>query len=382
MKFIKKFLLLSFSLLLIFVLVACEDSNSSESEDLETNKQQVEEKLVELANNGGYEITYQYTSSDVASTSFATIGANGAYNWYYTGEKEEGIAFEKYNGLTLYYVLKNGVWTYQYAYEYDANSSKYNMDLTSQFGMFLQAYEFEDNLKKAKTGIVAGRTCDVYSYSVNAKGQIIQSLVGVDATWSYYIDKETGICLKFEVSGDDGTNKSSASFEVTEFKTNATLTGLKHPSDVYPINSGDPNVTGNWNMLTFVGLNSIAPDKELLVSDDVFHSTETLGVGFAIYYFKVLEVFDFDDAQGYMADYYGEVVRAIKATSDDHKCYNGDNEDTLEEVSEVLDSDTINYSFIFKYHDQLYLISFMIDDAVDYDVNCYLLMIEVNRADE
>ena len=353
----------------------------SEINEVKEPTSEVEEKLTQMANNGGYEITYKYSSSEEA-TSFATIGSSGAYSWYYTGNKDEGIAFEKYNGLTLYYVLKDGEWKYQYAYEYDASSSKYNMDLTSQFSMFLQAYEFEDNLKKAKTGTVVGRSCDVYTYSVNAKGQIIQSLVGVDATWSYYIDKETGICLKFEVTGDDGVNKSSSSFEVTEFKTTASITGLKHPSDVYAINGEDPNITGNWNMLTFVGLNSIAPDRDSFVSNDEFQSNEVLAIGFAIYYFKVEEVSSFEEAQGYMADYYGTVVRAIKEASDDNKCYDGDVEEELVEVSEVLDYDTINYSFIFEYHDQLYLMIIMIEDALDYEINSYVLSIEVVKVDE
>ena len=381
MKIFRKIILLSFSILLTLGLVACSINEEDNTEELEINKQEVEEKLVELANNGGYEITYKYESSETETTSYATIGSNGGYSWYYVGDKEEGIAFEKYNNLTLYYTLKNGNWVYQYAYQYDKDSSNYNMDLTKQFSMFLQAYEFSGSLKKAKTGKVAGRECDVYTYSLATKGQIISSLTGVDAKWSYYIDKKTGICLKFEVSGDDGSSQSSANFEVVEFKENATLTGLKHPSDVYPINGEDPNLTGNWNLLKFVGLGSIAPSKEDLISNDEFHSVEYLGLGMAVYYFKVNDIDDLSDAQSYMSRYYQDVVSAIKSTSDDHKCYLGNDEDSLVEASDAMAEEELIYSFVFLYHEQYYEISFMLDDATSY-IDSFVLVIEVNKVEE
>ena len=326
-------------------------------------------------------MTYRYEENG-ASEAEATIGANGAYSWYYIGEMEEGIAFEKYNGLTLYYTIENHNWEYQYAFEYDKNSSLYSMDLTNQFGMFLQAYDFGDSLKKAKSGKVAGRDCEVYTFSVSAKGQIVQSLVGVDATWSYYIDKETGICLKFEVSGDDGESHNQATFEVTEFKTNAMISGLKHPTDVYPINGKDPNLTGNWNWLDFVGLKNIMLSKDNLVSNEDFYSTENLGIGQAIYFFKVEDVTDLDSGFSYMSTYYEAVVSEIKKVSDDNKCYTSESMDELEEATSSLEDSSLIYGFLFKYHEELYVISFMLDDYTEYDVNSFLLVIDINKANE
>ena len=381
MKVVKKVFVLIFSLLLVGLLSACDMFNNSDNQDnkLEASKQEVEEKLNNLANKDGFEITYQYYSSDTPTAQVATIGAYKGYSWYYNGDKESGIAFEKSNGLTLYYTLNDGNWEYQYAYSYDASDSHYNMDLTAQFSMFLQAYEFDTGLSKAKQATIAGRSCDVYTYSVSQKGKIVSSLTGVDATWSYYIDKELGICLKFEVSGDDGSTSSTSTFEVTSFKTNAKLDGLKRPMDVYPINAGDPNITGNWNMLAFVGLLSIAPDKELFISDDLYHSVEVLGLGEATYYFKVEDIASIEDGLDYMSEYYTIVVSEIKKISDDKKCYSSENQDTFEEVSEILTDESLFYSLILIYHEQYYEISFMLDDALDTIEESYVLEIRVGK---
>ena len=380
MKVVKNVFVLIFSTLLVITLSACDMLNANVNQDdkLESSKQEVEAKLNNLANKDGFEITYQYYSSDSPTAQVATIGAYKGYSWYYNGDKESGIAFEKANDLTLYYTLKNGNWEYQYAYSYDASDSHYSMDLTAQFSMFLQAYEFDTGLSKAKQATIAGRSCDVYTYSVSQKGKIVSSLTGVDATWSYYIDKELGICLKFEVSGDDGSTSTTSTFEVTSFKTNAKLEGLKRPMDVYPINAGDPNVTGNWNMLAFVGLSSIALDKESFISDDLYHSIEVLGLGEATYYFKVEDITSIEDGLDYMSDYYTQVVIEIKKVSDDKKCYNGENQNTLEEANEILSDESLFYSFIFIYHEQYYEISFMLDDALDIE-DSYVLEIRVDR---
>ena len=384
MKVVKKVFLLIFSLLLVGLLSACDMFNNSDNQDdkLEASKQEVEEKLNNLANKDGFEITYQYYSSDTPTAQVATIGAYKGYSWYYNGDKESGIAFEKSNGLTLYYTLNDGNWEYQYAYSYDASDSHYNMDLTAQFSMFLQAYEFDTGLSKAKQATIAGRSCDVYTYSVSQKGKIVSSLTGVDATWSYYIDKELGICLKFEVSGDDGSTSSTSTFEVTSFKTNAKLDGLKRPMDVYPINAGDPNVTGNWNMLAFVGLSSIAPDKESFVSDDLYHSMEILGSGVATYYFKIYDLSSISDALDYMADYYSGVVETIKTASDDHKCYQSIDGEALEETPSVLEDESLIYSMLFIYHGQLYEISFMLEDGSEFYDGAFILEIRVNKAND
>ena len=382
MKSISKIFSIVLVIVLTFNLTACDFLNNTGNQDdkLNSNKQEVEAKLNDLASKNGFEITYRYETSDSEEISYATIGAYKNYTWYYNGNKESGLAYEKANDLTLYYLLKDGEWEYQYAYIYDKNDSHYsNMDLTHEFSIFLQAYEFDSGFSKNSEATIAGRKCDVYTYSVSQKGQIVSSLTGVDAKWSYYIDKELGICLKFEVTGDDGSSTSTSTFEVTEFKTNAKLEGLKRPIDVYPINIEDPNISGKWNMLAFVGLSSIALDKELFISDDLYHSMEILSLGQATYYFKIEDIASIEDGLDYMSDYHTIVVSKIKEISDDKKCYSGENQDTLEEVSEILTDESLFYSLIFIYHEQHYEISFMLDDALDTIEETYVLEIRVDK---
>ena len=369
--------------MLTISLSACDmlGSNSNDGAKLESSKQEVEAKLTELANKDGFEITYKYESSESSEVQYATIGAYKNYTWYYNGNKESGLAYEKANDLTLYYLLKDGEWEYQYAYLYDKNDSHYsNVDLTHEFSIFLQAYEFDNGFSKNSEATIAGRKCTVYTYSVSQKGKIVSSLTGVDAKWSYYIDKELGICLKFEVSGDDGSTSSTSTFEVIEFKINAKLEGLTRPVDVYPINGGDPNITGKWNNLAFVGLSSIVLDKELFVSDEIYHSIEVLGLGSATYYYKVYDLSSIEDAMDYMADYYIQVIDAIKFASDDHKCYQASDSLDLEEAQNILEDESLMYSMLFKYHEQFYEISFMLEDASEFYDGAFILEIRVNKA--
>ena len=383
MKNISKLFSIFLFIILIFSLTACDlfGNSSDDGEKLESNKQEVETKLNDLAAKDGFEITYKYESSDSTEISYATIGAYKNYSWYYNGNKESGLAYEKEEDLTLYYLLKDGVWEYQYAYLYDKNDSHYSTkDLTHEFSIFLQAYEFESGFSKNSEATIAGRKCIVYTYSVSQKGKIVSSLTGVDAKWSYYIDKELGICLKFEVSGDDGNTASTSTFEVTEFKIKVTLDGLKRPIDVYPINAEDPNISGKWNNLAFVGLSQIALDKELFVSDEIYHSSEVLGLGSAIYYYKVYNLSSIEDALDYMADYYIQVIDAIKDSSDDNKCYQTIDGNNLEEAPNILEDESLIYNLLFKYHEQVYEISFMLEDASEFYDDTFILEIRVSKA--
>lgn len=382
MKSISKIFSIVLVIVLAFSLTACDFLNNTGNQDdkLDSSKQEVEAKLNDLASKNGFEITYRYESSDSEEVSYATIGAYKNYTWYYNGNKESGLAYEKANDLTLYYLLKDGEWEYQYAYLYDKNDSHYsNKDLTHEFSIFLQAYEFDSGFSKNSQATIAGRKCDVYTYSVSQKGQIVSSLTGVDAKWSYYIDKELGICLKFEVTGDDGSSTSTSTFEVTEFKTNVNIEGLKRPVDVYPINAPDPNISGNWNMLAFVGLSSIALDEEAFLSDDTYHSMEVLSLGSAIYYFKVEDIASIDAALDYMSDYYTEVVAAIKASADDHKSYSAESSDNLVELPDLIEDESLLFSMVFLYHEQYYEISFMLEESIE-DNQIYILEISVNKA--
>lgn len=374
---IKKITLFLIVIVSLFIFVGC--GNDTEEDSLDKTKTQVEEKLKELANKDGYQITYRYTSSE-NGTSTSTIGANKGYSWYYEGDKVTGIAYEKSDGLTLYYLLRNGEWEYQYAFTYDKSDPRYSKDLTSEFSMFLQAYELDNSLKKGGVATIAGRKCDVYTASVNAKGQVIAGMVGVDAKWSFYIDQSTGICLKFEVEGNDGNKKTSSTFEVIEFSENALISGLKRPSDVYPINGEDPNVTGNWNLLKYVGLNSILPDKELLVSTNNYHSYEELAVGSSRYFFKVNDIFSLEDAQEYMADYYAVVVNAIKEIADDRKCYTlNEASSELDEAPAAMEEESTTFELSFIYHEQTYSIYFFIDEAVADDIDSFLIEINTSK---
>lgn len=377
MRTLKKIIYLFTLFIILIAFVGCS-ANVVENDELSESQADVEAKLVDMANNGGYELTYTMETED--GSDYATVGANKNVSWYYTRDAEVGIAFEKSNNLTLVYQAEHGVWEYKYAYEPDEETKEYEKDLTAQFSQFLQAYEFNGILKKRGTAEIVGRECNVYDGSISSKLGFISKISGIDLTWTYYIDIETGICLKYVVSSTLEDNSNDVSFEVVDFKMKASGPELRRPKDVYPINGKDPNKTGNWNFLAFVGLRELIDERFELVSDDNFHSSETLSAGSATYYFKVLDVFDFDEASFFMKNYYEEVVTKIKESSDDKKCFVSDENEKLVEAKDKLDELTTLFELVFVYHDQLYALNIRIEDETFSVEESYLLEISVNRA--
>ena len=82
------------------------------------------------------------------------------------------------------------------------------------FMTMYQAYEGMDAVKTSDT--VAGRSCDKYTISYAS--------LGVAVTYSFSIDKATGACLKWDISGASVDASGSVSFVCKEFKTNYKIT--------------------------------------------------------------------------------------------------------------------------------------------------------------
>ena len=76
-------------------------------------------------------------------------------------------------------------------------------------GFFTAYHNDTDVMNKVGTETIAGRSCDKFSDSAAA--------IGVAVNWTYFIDRETGVCLKYQV--DQSAGNISMTFECTEFKT-------------------------------------------------------------------------------------------------------------------------------------------------------------------
>ena len=120
---------------------------------------------------------------------------------------------------TLY--IKNGD-TYDTYFVVDDNFQKLDFmdpksekDVLSEMDIVykpMSEYSTWSNLNKEGDETVAGRSCERYKSSASAMGV---AAYGVN----FYIDKETGICLKYTIDIAAGGSLSNMTFECTEFKT-------------------------------------------------------------------------------------------------------------------------------------------------------------------
>ena len=83
---------------------------------------------------------------------------------------------------------------------------------------YMTQYDGASGLNKTGSETVAGRSCDVY------KGGAVGFGMAIGA--SYYIDKETGVCMKFTYDVATEGGMGSMTFECVEFKTS----GVKLPA--------------------------------------------------------------------------------------------------------------------------------------------------------
>lgn len=373
----KKVLIL---ILMTFVIGLFTGCVSTGVEDLETDnfdksKAEVQQNLSNLGKEKGYEITYHFEDLENGESITCTIGVNDKYTWYYINDFENGFALEQVDDLIAYYSLRNKEWEYEYAYIDDGT---YSHDLSSQFALFFNVYELDGKMKKSGTGVIAGRKCDIYKFSFAKQNAIVGAVSGVDINWEYWLDQKTGLCLKYFVEESDKESSSKLKFEVTSFKENATVT-LNRPLDIFPINGKDPNETGEWNLLSFIGLNILLPAQEQLLESDIYYSIESLGIGLAQYYFKLDDITSLEEGIEYISNLYPTAVEEIKRIADDKKCYI-QSYDELIEAEDELEEESTECNFVFNYNNQLYELHFFVDESIDPNYSGFLLDVRFNAS--
>ncbi len=212
----KKIFYLFLSVVMIFSLCACDLSgiiddggnDDEEGESLETTYDEENEKLKKLAIEKGYQAIYVvYDSEGSGEDDEMTIGASGEYSWYISGDS--GAAFRVSDDLIYIWNYSDGEWTYERRMT-DTDGSL--SSLTTIYNTYLLlGYSYGSNMKKDGTAKIAGRTCDKYQYGYSNLGMYSFGYI-------YYLDQETGICMKWEASSQVGTESASVGFEVKELK--------------------------------------------------------------------------------------------------------------------------------------------------------------------
>lgn len=168
-------------------------NGDAQGESLPYSLTEASNKLVELGNTQGFEITYTGTTSEEPDGASFTIGLKNNVLWM-----AEAIAYKKdANGHILIYAYNDE--THQYEGGYDMSSLNSSLssfdalvvDVTAAFYYAYNPSGFTYQNKKATTFL--GRSATEYTASFTGNG--------VSVNYSVVIDNVTGITLKFKGSG-------------------------------------------------------------------------------------------------------------------------------------------------------------------------------------
>ena len=177
----------------------------------------IEDKLGELKTYDDFkEKAKNYSITLVSGNNVFTIKICEDAKLY---ENNSNITFFNIKEKKIYVLDKNAKTGYVYADE----ELQFDWENQSSVEILLFPFEFVILfMKKGNKDKVAGRNCDICTYE--AQG----------TTARYWLDSEYGICLKYEITNDDGTS----SMEVTHFSVNTvTLQNIIDLSE-YTIRDG------------------------------------------------------------------------------------------------------------------------------------------------
>ena len=213
-----------------FALTGCGD-NEKESEkgtNLEFTEEQAKEKVRQLAQTDGYEITIRYSSSDSEGSDLdeLTIGQKEGFTWT-AAENSRTLWKEEETQFTIYsYDEEQSKFVVDHTYTKEYLESLgitqlYSLDLYATFLYMGNVYDGLDGYHKVKDLTYVGRSATDYKLKETYGTAYVEAKV--------IIDKQTGLTLYWGWEGRDLEGESgSAAYEVTSFKTGAAVNVPAH----------------------------------------------------------------------------------------------------------------------------------------------------------
>ena len=200
--------LCAFLLLALFLLVSIgcgkpsdgENKKEDEKKEDETKEEldvtfKTKDEVIETLTNYSFKYTYSFNDGEETQV-LEMIDIKNNEAWLYGFDDSIFIAYK--TTKSLYMLSKE-------------DKTGLLMDLTddtesfNNWGTYLFGwYENVSGFKKVKTEKVLNRDCNVYEYSFGT------------IKYTYYIDKEYDLCLKFDLT--ESSTNSKTSFVFTEFK--------------------------------------------------------------------------------------------------------------------------------------------------------------------
>lgn len=223
-----KLVKLSTTFLAMFALVGCggnSGGNSSGDESLPYTAEESQAKLNQLGQGDGYFVKFKYSSEsngEKEEDSHFYYGEKGSVCWM-GGEDDEGIAVKQEGTSYHFYDLENGAYVYQHTVteeEYGNETLVYGMIYTS---WLFYGNAYDGQLSKGADTKVAGRNCYTYTFSYSNLGNLSMFSGVASVKYEIAVDKELGITMKLNISGQANEESGAFSYEVTEFKTGSAV---------------------------------------------------------------------------------------------------------------------------------------------------------------
>ncbi len=241
--------MMTLMLTLLISLTSCFGFGFGQGEGvmLEYDAAQIQANIDKMKNEDGILIELTVTSLEtgkMAESEKMTYAETENYFYYHAGEQEFYMDFSDETKAVTYTKNSEGVWEKHDTVYADTGLSRADLEAqndlyASTFLGYLGNYsQFAGQSMQMTSETVAGRECDKFSLSIGAFGYGIN--------YSFSIDKETGICLKWQYGASAGMEGSaSVNFTCTRFETPYTITLPENAIDVTP-NNGD-NTENNEN---------------------------------------------------------------------------------------------------------------------------------------
>lgn len=209
-KYYKYLITMFVCIALILSFSACGgDPNINEDENLNEDNIIKEtflskEEVINSLKNYDFKYSYTFTENDKTNTiSYVDTRAENA--WAFSTESDSSIIFLANKTTSSLYML----------YPEDKTGTLVdlddNFDSFSEWGSHLFSwYDHSSDFTKKGTSTIAGRTCNIYEYTLGT------------LKYSYFIDREYDLCLKFEII--ESTSSIKTTFTFTEFKMGGVTT--------------------------------------------------------------------------------------------------------------------------------------------------------------
>lgn len=213
-----------------------DDNGNSGSDEVDPKKDHntsdADNKFEQLRLANGFYIEFKYNASSSDSEDqeeTLVYAANHDLYYYKTTSDECIIDLSDDTKFTVYNKYEEG-WECETTEYFEGFGKEEASQLAGAYGQFFSSlfsmYEYMQSTGYTKSSAtVAGRSCDKYT---TKEGSAVAQV-----SYSFCIDKELGICLKWEVSGSSLEGSGMATFECTQFKTsyNIELPEVEEPAD-------------------------------------------------------------------------------------------------------------------------------------------------------